>query len=113
MKATALDNSAKSVEYINLYKLCMWLHRHIRFVLVALATPEAQPQRSFLWWPQCVDRFYNAGASWMGVNFWYRREMATFQWLVDLGSQINFVYLVEFMSSLGLYGQETLRLMAS
>ena len=49
----------------------------------------------------------------MGVNFWYRREMATFQWLVDLGSQINFVYLVEFMSSLGLYGQETLRLMAS
>ena len=81
--------------------------------LVALATHEAQPQRSFLWWPQCVDRFYNAGASWMGVNFWYRREMATFQWLADLGSQINFVYLVEFMSSLGLYGQETLRLMAS
>ena len=95
--------------YINYVYGCIGIFA----LMVALATHEVNHQRSFLWWPQCVDRFYNAGASWMGVNFWYRREMATFQWLSDLGSQINWVYLVEFMSSIGLHGQEVFRLMAS
>ena len=95
--------------YINYVYGCIGIFA----LMVALATHEVNRQRSFLWWPQCADRFYNAGASWMGVNFWYRREMATFQWLSDLGSQINWVYLVEFMSSIGLHGQEVLRLMAS